>query len=202
REGLGGRLTREALLEAVKEGALLRLRPKVMTVSTVVASLLPIMWSHSTGAEVMKPLATPVLGGMVSSLGLVLIVTPVIFYWLRERELNNTEQRGETNMRRLISVLAATAVLATGSVPARAADMKPIHTQTTKDVVVTLASESGQWKSGKNDFVLELSSAKDKKPVEAGKVNLNTSMTMSGMAPMIAGATLTPDGPGRYRGTI
>jgi Cu(I)/Ag(I) efflux system membrane protein CusA/SilA len=87
REQLGGRLTREALLEAVKEGALLRLRPKVMTVSTIVASLLPIMWSHSTGAEVMKPLATPVLGGMVSSLGLVLIVTPVIFHWLREREL-------------------------------------------------------------------------------------------------------------------
>jgi len=91
REELGGRLTREALLEAVKEGALLRLRPLVMTASTVVASLLPIMWSHSTGAEVMKPLATPVLGGMVSSLGLVLIVTPVIFYWLRERELRRVE---------------------------------------------------------------------------------------------------------------
>jgi Cu(I)/Ag(I) efflux system membrane protein CusA/SilA len=88
----GGRLTREALLDAVKEGALLRLRPKVMTVSTIVASLLPIMWSHSTGAEVMKPLATPVLGGMISSLGLVLIVTPVIFYWLRERELNRETQ--------------------------------------------------------------------------------------------------------------
>src|SRR5438034_1269993 len=92
REALDGRLTREALMEAVKEGALLRLRPKVMTVSTVVASLLPIMWSHSTGAEVMKPLATPVLGGMVSSLGLVLIVTPVIFYWLRERELRRAER--------------------------------------------------------------------------------------------------------------
>jgi Cu(I)/Ag(I) efflux system membrane protein CusA/SilA len=87
RTELGGRLTRAALLDAVKEGALLRLRPKVMTVSTVVASLLPIMWSHSAGAEVMKPLATPVLGGMVSSLLLVLIVTPVVFHWLREREL-------------------------------------------------------------------------------------------------------------------
>ena len=93
REELGGRLTPQALLEAVKEGALLRLRPKVMTVSTIVASLLPIMWSHSTGAEVMKPLATPVLGGMVSSLGLVLIVTPVIFYWLRERDLRRVEER-------------------------------------------------------------------------------------------------------------
>src|SRR4029450_9763530 len=92
REELGGRLTREALLEAVKEGALLRLRPKVMTVTTVVASLLPIMWSHSTGPGAMKPLATPVLGGMLSSLVHVLIVTPVIFYWLRERELRRTER--------------------------------------------------------------------------------------------------------------
>jgi len=87
REALGGALTRQALLEAVEEGALLRLRPKVMTAATVVASLLPMMWSTSTGAEVMKPLATPVLGGMVSSLALVLIVTPVLFAWVREREL-------------------------------------------------------------------------------------------------------------------
>ena len=85
-----GKLTRTSLIEAVTEGALLRLRPKVMTVSTVIASLLPIMWSTSAGAEVMKPLATPVLGGMVSSLLHVLIVTPVIFFWLRERELKKS----------------------------------------------------------------------------------------------------------------
>ncbi len=83
----GGRLTIEHLHEAVMEGALLRLRPKVMTVVTIVAGLLPIMWSARTGAEVMKPLATPVLGGMVSSLLHVLIVTPVIFTTIREREL-------------------------------------------------------------------------------------------------------------------
>ena len=82
-----GTLTVAGLREAVIEGALLRLRPKVMTVSTIVAGLLPIMWSARTGAEVMKPLATPVLGGMVSSLLHVLIVTPVIFTWLREREI-------------------------------------------------------------------------------------------------------------------
>jgi Cu(I)/Ag(I) efflux system membrane protein CusA/SilA len=64
-----------------------------MTVTTVVAGLLPIMWSHSAGSEVMKPLATPVLGGMVSSLVLVLIVTPVLFYWLRVRELRRAEAR-------------------------------------------------------------------------------------------------------------
>jgi Cu(I)/Ag(I) efflux system membrane protein CusA/SilA len=64
------------------EGALLRLRPNVMTVAPVVAGLLPLLWSTRTGAEFMKPLAAPVLGGMVSSLLHVLIVTLVIFAWL------------------------------------------------------------------------------------------------------------------------
>src|SRR5437868_6636682 len=84
---VGEHLSVTQLKEAVMEGAVLRLRPKVMTVSTVVAGLLPIMWSTSSGAEVMKRLATPVLGGMVSSLVHVLIVTPVIFFWLHEREI-------------------------------------------------------------------------------------------------------------------
>jgi len=94
-----GALTTESLREAVMEGALLRLRPKVMTVATVVAGLLPIMWSTRTGAEVMKPLATPVLGGMVSSLLHVLIVTPVIFTTIRERELRRvaTERSADTS---------------------------------------------------------------------------------------------------------
>ncbi len=87
RAALGGKLTRADLLAAIKDGARLRLRPKVMTVATIVASLLPIMWSTRTGAEVMKPLATPVIGGMLSSLVHILIVTPVIFAWLREREM-------------------------------------------------------------------------------------------------------------------
>jgi Cu(I)/Ag(I) efflux system membrane protein CusA/SilA len=80
------------LIQAVKDGARLRLRPKVMTVATIVASLLPIMWSHRQGAEVMKPLATPVIGGMVSSLIHILIVTPVIFAWLREREMKKAKK--------------------------------------------------------------------------------------------------------------
>lgn len=80
-------LTRAELIDAVKAGARLRLRPKVMTVATAVASLLPIFWSHRTGAEVMQPLATPVVGGMLSSLVHILIVTPVIFVWLRERQV-------------------------------------------------------------------------------------------------------------------
>ena len=87
---LGSAFAYSDIVQAVKDGARLRLRPKVMTVATIVASLLPIMWSHRQGAEVMQPLATPVIGGMISSLIHILIVTPVIFLWLRGREF----QRG------------------------------------------------------------------------------------------------------------
>ena len=76
-------LTDGELLEAVKAGARLRLRPKVMTVATTIAGLIPIFWSTRTGAEVMQPLAAPVVGGMLSSLVHILVVTPVIFYWIR-----------------------------------------------------------------------------------------------------------------------
>ena len=86
---LGDKFSRADLVQAVKDGARLRLRPKVMTVATIVAGLLPILWSTRTGAEVMKPIAAPVVGGMLSSLVHILIVTPVIFCWLRERELKN-----------------------------------------------------------------------------------------------------------------
>ena len=86
------------LRQAVIDGALLRLRPKVMTVSTIIAGLLPIMWSQRVGAEVIKPLATPVLGGMVSSLIHVLIVTPVIFLWLRERELRKATSKEQGDL--------------------------------------------------------------------------------------------------------
>jgi Cu(I)/Ag(I) efflux system membrane protein CusA/SilA len=86
-----GTLTPADLREAVMEGALLRLRPKLMTVSTIVAGLLPIFWSSRVGSEVIRPLATPVLGGMLSSLAHVLIVTPIIFLWLRERDLRRSQ---------------------------------------------------------------------------------------------------------------
>jgi hypothetical protein len=84
-----------------------------------------------------------------------------------------------------------------------AAELKPIATQKTKDLVITLLSDSGQWTQGKNTFVLEFTAADTKQPVDVGTVSLNTVMPMPGMSPMIAGATLEPDqGPGRYLGTI
>jgi hypothetical protein len=106
--------------------------------------------------------------------------------------------------RLIVGAMLGTLLLTEGLLGlAWSADMKVIQTQKTKDAVITLLSESGQWKPGKNTFVLEFTSAKDRQPMDPGKVNLNTSMTMTGMAPMIAGAMLTPDkAPGRYLGTI
>ncbi|MEP6994346.1 MAG: efflux RND transporter permease subunit [Acidobacteriota bacterium] len=94
RKAAAGALTPESIREAAMDGAILRLRPKLMTVSTVVMGLLPILWSTATGSEVMKPIAAPVLGGMVSSLFHVLIVTPVIWTWLKERELRKGTLEG------------------------------------------------------------------------------------------------------------
>jgi Cu(I)/Ag(I) efflux system membrane protein CusA/SilA len=84
-EALNKRLSRgdisaEDLLQATIEGSVLRLRPKLMTVTVVMASLVPIMWSSGVGSDVMKPIATPIIGGMVTSTIHVLIITPVIFY--------------------------------------------------------------------------------------------------------------------------
>ncbi len=87
RQELGGKFGYADLLSAVQDGARLRLRPKMMTVTTTVASLLPIIWSTSTGSEIMQPLAAPVIGGMFSSFLHILVVTPVLFVWLREREM-------------------------------------------------------------------------------------------------------------------
>jgi hypothetical protein len=94
--------------------------------------------------------------------------------------------------------LVALTTLATTSVVA--ADLKVIKTQKSKDVAVSLLSESGRWAPGTNAFVVELT--RDGKPFDAGKVTLSTSMAMPGMAPMVAGASLQPEGPGRYRGAI
>lgn len=74
-----GKLTPQLILKASYEGAALRLRPKLMTVATSLIALFPIMYSHGTGSEVMKPIAVPLIGGLLSSTVLVLIVIPVLF---------------------------------------------------------------------------------------------------------------------------
>ncbi|MDG4562568.1 MAG: efflux RND transporter permease subunit, partial [Candidatus Competibacter sp.] len=75
----GRAVTLAELREAVIEGALLRLRPKMMTVVTIIAGLLPIMFGAGTGSEVMRRIAAPMVGGMVSATLLTLVVIPAVF---------------------------------------------------------------------------------------------------------------------------
>jgi copper/silver efflux system protein len=79
--------TPELLDAAIREGAVLRVRPKAMTVSVIVAGLLPIMWSHGTGSEVMQRIAAPMIGGMITAPLLSLFVIPAAYRILRRREL-------------------------------------------------------------------------------------------------------------------
>jgi Cu(I)/Ag(I) efflux system membrane protein CusA/SilA len=83
----GGKVTAEDIWDATVEGSVLRLRPKLMTVTVVMASLVPIMWSTGVGSDIMKPIAAPIIGGMVTSTIHVLIITPVIFYIMKVRAL-------------------------------------------------------------------------------------------------------------------
>ncbi len=78
---------RRDLLESVFDGAVNRVRPILMTAITTTGGLLPIMWSHGTGADVMKRIATPMVGGMVTSVLVVLLVYPAIYYIWKGRGL-------------------------------------------------------------------------------------------------------------------
>jgi len=82
-----GPVSSRDIREATVEGSVLRLRPKLMTVGTTLIGLIPIMWSAGVGADVMKPIAAPIIGGVVTSTIHVLIITPVIFAMVKERAL-------------------------------------------------------------------------------------------------------------------
>jgi Cu(I)/Ag(I) efflux system membrane protein CusA/SilA len=87
RLGRAGDITERDVWQATVDGSVLRLRPKLMTVTVVMASLVPIMWSSGVGSDVMKPIAAPIIGGMITSTIHVLIITPVIFYIMKVRAL-------------------------------------------------------------------------------------------------------------------
>jgi copper/silver efflux system protein len=94
----GDELTPRDVLEATIAGSVLRLRPKLMTVTVVMASLVPIMWSTGVGSDIMKPIAAPIIGGMITSTIHVLIITPVIFYIMKSRALRRGTLRPSTMM--------------------------------------------------------------------------------------------------------
>jgi Cu(I)/Ag(I) efflux system membrane protein CusA/SilA len=213
----GVALTRTTVREAVIEGALLRLRPKVMTVSTVIAGLLPIMWSTGPGAEVMRPLAAPVLGGMISSLLHVLIVTPVVFCWLRERRLPREAgaepvavEREALRIQPPLSarhVFAAIAILAfiligwwavgrgggSGSPP-----RTPLYRVQSGSIEVLLFPDQSGLHQGSSTATLEFRSIATGALVKVADVRWAGAMSMPGMA-MSSDANIEPgESPGLY----
>jgi hypothetical protein len=186
-----------------------------MTVSTVIAGLLPIMWSTRVGAEVMKPLATPVLGGMVSSLLHVLIVTPVLFFWLQERRLGLQhepivlhERPAVTRRRVVIAISAIVAIVAAVALVqtwrARRAVEAPAGTPVQQirsdDLTIVLLSPSGTLRQGRNTFTIEFRRANGSL-ADVGAVHTSANMTMPGMA-MSGGVQVSrTQTPGRYEAT-
>src|SRR5699024_8600661 len=83
----GAEVDKDTLRHYVLEGAVKRLRPKLMTVSVVLLGLVPVLWSKGTGIELMRPIALPMIGGIITSAISILLVMPVIFEWSKEREL-------------------------------------------------------------------------------------------------------------------
>ncbi len=84
---LAGSVDNQDVEDAVIEGAVQRLRPKLMTVAVVIMSLAPILWESGIGSDVMKPIAAPIVGGMVTSTINVLILVPLFFAMMKERAL-------------------------------------------------------------------------------------------------------------------
>jgi Cu(I)/Ag(I) efflux system membrane protein CusA/SilA len=89
-----GRLrTRADLRDAIYHGAVKRIRPKAMTACVIIAGLAPILWSHGAGADVMKRIATPMMGGVITSTLMELLVYPAIYFLWRSRSLQETRGR-------------------------------------------------------------------------------------------------------------
>src|SRR5262249_6694156 len=92
-----GQLSHEHIEQATIEGAVQRLRPKMMTVAVVMLSLAAILWESGIGADVMKPIAAPIVGGMITSTIHVLILVPVFFAIMKEREFRKGELRSSAH---------------------------------------------------------------------------------------------------------
>jgi Cu(I)/Ag(I) efflux system membrane protein CusA/SilA len=166
----------------------------------------------------MKPLATPVLGGMVSSLLHVLVVTPVIFFWIRERRLGlqaeplprDEHVRGSP---RRVAMAAGVLVLVAmtsfvvwrmrsgGSVPTAQSAGTVVQTVRAGDLDIALLSPTGTLRQGRNSFTFEFRRSGTTTLVDVGSVRATANMPMPGMV-MSSGLQVTPTSvPGRYAAT-
>ncbi len=205
------------LYAAAKEGAVQRIRPKIMTVCAILFGLLPIMWSPTwqAGADVMKRIAAPMIGGVITSAILELLIYPVIFVIWRRRSLPkdtrdehpdaiaNEHAPAAVHPRRsfarfLVTALAIAALgiggyygwqkfggKLTGGAQSAAT---PFATQTVGGLTITLLHPHGQLRAAANEAFIEFRNASGEL-VDVGEVKLNLGMNMTGMV-MHSGATI------------
>ena len=225
-----GRLSTPADLHAaIIEGAVQRIRPKIMTVCAILFGLLPIMWSPTTqaGADVMKRIAAPMIGGVVTSAILELLLYPTIYMLWRRRHLPNPDgpdvsapvpaAAADISSRRprrfpwllLIAVAAASSgyVLwqhARGPAAAMAGSElgAPFATRSASGLTINFYHSGGGLKLANNTVLIEFRDAASGAPADVGTVKFALDMNMPGMV-MHSGSTITPGGGiGRYQARI
>jgi copper/silver efflux system protein len=220
---LAGRMSNMAdLYAAVKEGAVQRIRPKMMTVCAILFGLLPIMWSpvYQAGADVMKRIATPMIGGVVTSGILELLIYPVIYVIWRRRDLpidGRVENRPQADITRkrgvtfgalgrfLIVALVAAALFAGGFVAwnwwnSRSSNIaqiqgEPIATRTVGELTISLY---GDLHNGQSEVLVRFTDSSGQ-PKDVGEVKTDLAMNMPGMVMNSGGDVTKVVTPGVYR---
>jgi hypothetical protein len=212
------------LHDAVIEGAVGRVRPKIMTVCAILFGLLPIMWSPAmqAGADVMKRIATPMIGGVVTSAILELLIYPVIYVMWRRRELPDraeeepapivpptlvASQRVRHQLPRIIAITLVAIGLIYGAsfvwqkASARKITSPPFITQTVNDLTVNLVNREGGLRQGDNEVLIEFRDGNGQL-VDVGNVRFDMDMNMPGMQMHSGGSIERTNTPGQFRAKI
>jgi Cu(I)/Ag(I) efflux system membrane protein CusA/SilA len=210
---------------AIHEGAVRRIRPKAMTVGTTMIGLMPILWASSTsiGADVMKRIAAPMVGGLVTSFFLELTIYPAVYaVWKRvEMEgwpaLVRRADRGEVDGARLspawrgagiasFLVLAATLGLVWvqgGSAGSDVMSARIVAEESQNGISLTVRHPDGAFRSGANRFGVRIADAETGTPLDATRAAVGLFMpAMGAMPPMAATADMTPAGSGEWTGEV
>jgi len=198
-----------ALMEAVRDGATQRVRPVMMTFFAIFAGLLPIMWSHGTGALAMKRIAAPMVGGMVSTTILTLLIVPLVYFLWRSRSVEAPPAEAKPVRKLLVTSIAiGTLVIGVGgwygwqSLRGPAKPTTIVTTQKVGPYQFKVLSKASQLRMGDNPIRIEVTDAASGKPVDVGSVWFQLSMDMPGM-PMRAAAQLEKgEAPGVFNGSI
>ena len=212
------------LHDAVIEGAVSRVRPKIMAVSAILFGLLPIMWSPAAqaGADVMKRIATPMIGGVITSAFLNLLIYPVIYIIWKKRDLKEQEEEQEApfippvlvvsreNRQRLFKwialIIGLVAIFYAGQFawhklrPAQISGA-PFLTQNVNDLTANFIAPEGELRQGNNEVLIEFRDGSGQL-VDVGNVKFDMNMNMPGMQMSSGGTIERTNTPGRYRAKI